>query len=69
MTEEEIKELEREVRRCKRIAGEQAAQLHDLIEDRLPAAYLELPALARATFDACKAWADAQAQLESLSHS
>ena len=67
MSEDEIKELDREVRKRKRIAAEQAGQLHDLIEDRLPAAYLELPALASATFDACKAWADAQARLESLS--
>lgn len=59
MTEEEIKSLEKEVRKCKRIASEWASQLHDLVEDKLPAAYGDLPAIAQSTFDACKAWDDA----------
>jgi hypothetical protein len=64
MTEEERAALDQEVRRLKRIASEQAGQLHDLVEDRLPAAYAEIPTIAQATFDACKAWADAKARLE-----
>jgi hypothetical protein len=44
----------------KRIAGEFASQLHDLVEDKLPAAYEELPALVQSTYEACQAWADAE---------
>ncbi len=56
MTDEELKSLDKEVKKAKRIASEQAMELHDLIEDRLPDAYAELPAIAQATYDACKAW-------------
>ena len=42
---EEIKKLEKEVKKTKRLASEQAMELHDLIEDRLPDAYGELLAL------------------------
>lgn len=63
MTPEEISALEKDVKRAKRLASEQAMVLHDLIEDRLPEAYLELPAIAQATFEACKAWDDASKTL------
>ncbi|MDR3351788.1 MAG: hypothetical protein LBO00_01975 [Zoogloeaceae bacterium] len=63
MTEEELKALDKEVKKRKRIASEWASQLHDLVEDRLPAAYEEIPAIAQSTFDACKAWAEANARL------
>lgn len=66
MSEEELKELEKEVKKLKRIASEWAGQLHDLVEDRLPAGYLELPAIAQSTFDACQAWAAANAKLNSM---
>ena len=56
--------LDKEVRKLKRIASEWAAQMHDLVEDRLPAAYREIPALAQSTFDACAAWADASVRLD-----
>jgi len=59
MTEEELKSLQKDVKRKKRIASEWASQLHDLVEDRLPAAYEEIPGIAQSTFDACKAWEDA----------
>jgi hypothetical protein len=62
----ELKELEKEVKKLKRIAAEWAGQLHDLVEDRLPAGYLELPAVAQSTFDACQAWAAANAKLNSM---
>ncbi|MDW8323048.1 MAG: CCE_0567 family metalloprotein [Burkholderiales bacterium] len=65
MTEEELKDLEREVKKLKRVASEWASQLHDLVEDRLPAAYAEIPGIAQSTFEACKAWAEANARLES----
>jgi hypothetical protein len=63
MTEDELKELDREVKKLKRISSEWASQLHDLVEDKLPAGYLEIPGIAQSTFDACKAWADASARL------
>lgn len=65
MVEEELKALDKEVKRLKRIASEWAGQLHDLVEDKLPAGYQELPAIAQATFDACQAWAAAKAKLNS----
>lgn len=64
MTDDELKELEKEVKKLKRVAGEWAAQMHDLVEERLPAAYAEIPGLAQSTFDACQAWADANARLD-----
>ena len=63
MTEDELKALDKEVKKLKRLASEAASQMHDLVEDRLPAAYLEIPGIAQSTFDACKAWADANARL------
>jgi hypothetical protein len=63
MTDEEIAALDKEVRKLKRIASEWASQMHDLVEDRLPAGYQEIPTLSQSTYDACKAWADATARL------
>ena len=67
MTPEELRELDQEVKRAKRIASEWASKLHDLVEDRLPAAYHEIPEIAQSTFDACKTWADANARLKAAS--
>jgi hypothetical protein len=64
MSEEELKALKKEVAKKKRIAGEFASQLHDLVEDKLPAAYEELPALAQSTYEACQAWADAEKRFQ-----
>jgi hypothetical protein len=64
MSEEELKELDKEVKRCKRIASEWAAQLHDLVEERLPAAYQELPGIAQSTYEACQSWAEAERALK-----
>lgn len=63
MSDEELKILEKEVKKAKRLANEQAMELHDLIEDRLPDAYSELMAIAQATYDACKAWDEANQKL------
>jgi hypothetical protein len=63
MTDDELAALDKEVKKLKRIASEWASQMHDLVEDRLPAAYNEIPTLSQSTFDACKAWADASARL------
>ncbi len=64
MTEDELKTLEKAAKKAKRIATERAGELHDLIEDRLPAGYEDLPAMAQATYEACREWAAAQAKLE-----
>jgi hypothetical protein len=66
---EELKALEKDVRKKKRIANEWASQLHDLVEDRLPAAYRDLPGIAQSTFDACKAWEDAEKAFKEASES
>ncbi|MGZ8191258.1 MAG: CCE_0567 family metalloprotein [Methylococcaceae bacterium] len=60
---DELKNLEKEVKKTKRLASEQAMELHDLIEDRLPDAYGELMGIAQATYDACKAWDEANKKL------
>jgi len=64
MTDEELKALEKAVKKAKRIASERASELHDLVEDRLPAAYEEIPIISQSTYDACQAWAEATAKLE-----
>ena len=64
MTEDEIKALEKAVKKAKRIATERAGELHDLIEDRLPAGFEDLPGMAQATYDACRAWAIADAKFK-----
>jgi hypothetical protein len=64
MTPEELQKLEREVAKAKRIATEWASKVHDLVEDRLPAGYEEIPELAKSTYDACKAWDEVNARLK-----
>ena len=56
MTEEEIKELDSAVKKARYVLSQKAGDLHDLIEDRLPADYKEIPAYAEATFKACQVW-------------
>lgn len=60
---DDLKDLEKEVKKTKRLASEQAMELHDLIEDRLPEAYGELMGIAEATYNACKAWDEANKKL------
>jgi len=64
MTEEELKALEKDVKKRKRIATEKAGDLHDLVEDRLPAAFEEIHEIAQITYDACKEWKDATDKLK-----
>ena len=64
MSEDELKDLKKEVNQKKRIASEWASQIHDLVEDRLLTGYGELPDLARQTVEACEAWAEAKAKLD-----
>ncbi len=63
MSDDELAALDKEVKKLKRIASEWAAQMHDLVEERLPAAYQEIPTLSQSTFAACQAWAEANARL------
>lgn len=67
MSSEDLAALERAVKKAKRIASERAGELHDLVEERLPAAYEEIPGIAQATYDACRAWAEAEARLKAAS--
>lgn len=60
---EELRKLEKEVKKTKRLASEAAMELHDLIEDRLPDAYDEIMPIAQATYDACKLWDEANQKL------
>lgn len=64
MTTEEIQELETSVRKAKFVLSQKASELHDLIEDRLPVDYEEIPALAEAVFKACKVWDEMNKQLQ-----
>jgi hypothetical protein len=64
MTDDDLAALDKEVKKLKRIASEWASQMHDLVEDRLPAAYQEIPGIAQSTYQACEAWAQAQARLQ-----
>jgi len=59
MTDEELKALKKDVAKKKRIATEWASQLHDLVEDRLPASFEELPAMSQSAYEACQAWKEA----------
>ena len=64
MTEEDLKAMQKAVKKAKRIATEKAGELHDLVEDRLPAAYEEIPTISQECYDACVAWAEATAKLK-----
>ena len=56
MTEEQIKELEKQVSKARFKLGQKAGALHDLIEDRLPADYREILAYADAAYLSCEVW-------------
>jgi len=66
MTHEDLKSMQKAVRRAKRIATEKASEMHDLVEDRLPAAFEEIPQLAQETYDACLAWSKAEADFKDI---
>jgi hypothetical protein len=64
MTDEELKAMKKAASKAKRIATEKAGELHDLVEDRLPAAYEEIPGIAEACYEACKEWSARNAEYE-----
>jgi len=55
-TAEDLKAMRKQVSRAKRIATEKASELHDLVEDSLPAGFERLPAMAEECYAACEAW-------------
>ena len=64
MNDVELKDLDKDVKKLKRIANEWASKLHDLVEDRLPAGWREIPEISQGTLEACKAWEDANERLQ-----
>lgn len=64
MTPEELKVMKKQVSKAKRIATEKAGELHDLVEDSLPAGYEKLPAMAEECYAACQDWAKANAEYQ-----
>jgi hypothetical protein len=63
--EDQLKALKKDAAKKKRIASEWASKLHDLVEDRLPAGYSELPEMSAATYEACAEWAAAEQAYQS----
>lgn len=66
MISNELKALQKEVRKKKRIATEKAALVHDLVEDSLWADYEKLSELCDHTVNACRDWAEANKALAAL---
>lgn len=64
MTPEELKVIQKDARRKKRIATEFASEVHDLVEDQLFTNYSSLVELAEKTQEACIAWAEAEKKLK-----
>lgn len=63
MTPEQIKELEKAVSKARFVLSQKASDLHDLIEDRLPVDYKEIPVYAEIAFKACQSWDELNQQL------
>jgi len=59
MVEEDLKSLEKEVSKRKRLASEWAGKMHDLAEERLPEGLEEIHEIAEGTYSACRAWKEA----------
>ncbi|MEM0911477.1 MAG: CCE_0567 family metalloprotein [Pseudomonadota bacterium] len=64
MTDDELKALNKDMKKKKRIATEWASQIHDVVEDTLWSDYEQLTELAEKTIEACNAWKVAKAKLE-----
>lgn len=56
MSTEDIKELEKAVQKARFVLSQKASVLHDLIEDRLPSDYQEIPHCSSELFAACEEW-------------
>jgi hypothetical protein len=60
---EQIADLEKALAKAKFILSQKASELHDLIEDRLPNNYQDIPSYAEATFQAGLEWDRIRKQL------
>lgn len=67
MSTDELKLLQKDMNKKKRIATDWASQIHDVVEDTLWSDYPKLTELAQNTIAACEAWKEAKAKLESAS--
>ncbi len=63
MNEPELKALNKEAKKRKRIASEWAAKVHDVVEESLWNDYPQLADLAEQTIAACEAWKAAELKL------
>ena len=66
MEEQALKSLQKDVRRKKRIATERASEVHDIVEDRLFSDFEQLVEKSQQTYEACLAWALADANLQKV---
>ncbi|RLU02011.1 CCE_0567 family metalloprotein [Ketobacter sp.] len=69
MTDDELKNLKKEVSSKKRIATDWASKIHDVVEDSLWSDYQNLPELAAQAVAACEDWASAKARYEAAEKS
>ena len=63
MSTDEIIELKKAISKARFVLSQKASALHDLIEDRLPADYKEIPFYAEETFKACEYWSSLNQKL------
>jgi hypothetical protein len=61
---EQIAELEKALAKAKFALSQKASALHDLIEDRLPADFKDIPPYADDTYKACQEWDRIRKQIE-----
>ena len=61
---DELKALQKNARKKKRIATEYASEVHDLVEDRLWSDYGKLVEISQKTYEACVAWSEAEEALK-----
>ena len=67
MSDDELKALQKNARKKKRIATEYASEVHDIVEDRLWTDYDKLIEVSQKTYEACVAWSEAEAVLKERS--
>lgn len=59
MSDEEVKALEKEVHKRKRLVSEWASKMHDLAEEGLPEGFGQIHEIAEGTYRACLSWKEA----------
>lgn len=69
MTEDELTDLAKAVAKARFTLSQKAGELHDLIEDRLPADFEEIPAYAEAAYQSCKVWNELNVKLNAAKKS